>query len=331
MREACYYERQPDDSIICRLCPHHCRLQEGQAGRCLVRQVKGGTLYAANYAVCAGLALDPIEKKPLYHFYPGGQILSLGSWGCNFSCRFCQNWQIARQTVAGQELTPAAALALAERYVAAGNIGLAYTYNEPLVGYEYVRETAALVQAAGLQNVLVTNGFICREPLSELLPYIAALNIDVKAFREEFYQKQCGGRLAAVQQTVAQAVAAGCHVEVTTLVIPGGNDAVEDIEALAAWLAALSPDIPLHLTRYFPQYQATEPPTPLATLEQAAVAARRQLRYVYIGNCGNDAITYCPGCGVAVINRAERRQRLAPQYACPVCGTSIALTGKVLF
>jgi pyruvate formate lyase activating enzyme len=327
MRQALYYEPHPQ-GVVCRLCPKQCVIAEGASGFCRARKNVGGLLYTQNYAACSSYALDPIEKKPLYHFYPGSYIFSIGTWGCNFACRFCQNWQIAQDKPDTRELTPAKAV---ETAAGAGprNIGIAYTYSEPSVWYEFVLDTARLARDHGLKNVLVTNGFINPEPLAELLPYIDALNIDVKAFNEKFYQEICAGRLADVKRTVEKAAAAS-HVEVTCLVVPGLNDAPEELEALAAWLAGISRDIPLHFSRYFPNYRLNTPPTPVDTLEKAMESARRHLNYVYIGNVGDQGVnTHCPECGELVIDRLRRQSRLSGQKKCPRCGSGIAIVGDV--
>lgn len=229
------------------------------------------------------IALDPIEKKPLYRFHPGSAILSLGSWGCNFTCPFCQNWQISQQEAPFRELTPEQALALARHYRADGSIGLAYTYNEPTLSYEFIIQTARLVHKAGLVNVMVSNGYIEKEPLQALLPYIDAWNIDLKGFSQDFYQSLCGASLQPVLDTI-EAAAAVSHVEVTTLVIPGENDDPAQMDAEARWLASILPDIPLHLTRYFPQYHWSAPVTPVETLKKLQAAAIPYLHYVYLGN-----------------------------------------------
>ena len=281
MREALYYSKH-EKGLLCSLCPKNCLIKDQETGFCRTRRNVGGTLYAANYGACTSYALDPIEKKPLYHFYPGSYILSIGTWGCNFSCQFCQNWQIAQAEAEFQELSPEDVVEAAKE-AGPRNIGIAYTYSEPAVWYEFVFDTARLARGAGLKNVLVTNGYISHEPLAELLPYIDAMNIDVKAFNEDFYHKICAGSLAEVKGTVEQA-ARHCHVEITTLLVPGLNDDPEEIEALSAWLASISPAIPLHLSRYFPRYKLDIPPTPLATMEKARDAARHHLQYVYLGN-----------------------------------------------
>ena len=239
-----------------------------------------------NYGRVTSLALDPIEKKPLYHFHPGSCILSVGSYGCNLACPFCQNHEIsqagARET-SSVTLPPARLLALAQESHARGSIGVAFTYNEPLVGYEYVLDAARLLQAAGLAVVLVTNGQIEVAPLLRLLPFVDAMNIDLKGFTQSYYA-WLGGDLETTKRTIACAVAAGVHVEVTTLVVPGKNDAAEEMAAEAAFLAALSTDLPLHLTRYFPRYRLGLPPTSRATLERLREVARQSLRFVHLGN-----------------------------------------------
>jgi pyruvate formate lyase activating enzyme len=272
---------------VCPVCPHHCALEEGMRGLCRARVARGGEVVCANYGILSALALDPIEKKPLARFHPGSRILSMGSFGCNFKCGFCQNHDIAQSD--GMDLplrkdTPEqlvqSALALRQQ----GNIGLAYTYNEPLVGYEFVRDCAKLAHERGLLNVVVTNGYICEEPLIKLLPYIDAMNIDLKAFSERFYHS-IGGDLETVRNSIALS-AQHCHVEVTTLVIPGENDAEEEMHALAAWLAFVNPEIPLHISRFFPRHKMRDKsPTPVQTVYRLAQIAREHVSYVYTGNC----------------------------------------------
>ncbi|WP_425059845.1 hypothetical protein SCACP_04660 [Sporomusa carbonis] len=330
MHEALHYERR-GETALCRLCPKNCLIAEGRTGFCRVRQYTDGRLYTLNYAQATAQALDPIEKKPLYHFYPGSYILSIGTWGCNFACQFCQNWHIAHDNPPAVRLEPQAAANLAGELVDRGNIGIAYTYSEPSVWYEYIFDTVRTVKAAGLKNVLVTNGFINEQPLNELLPYIDAMNIDVKAFNDDFYQKVCAGRLEHVKHTVELAARA-CHVEITTLVVPGLNDHEHEIAGLAGWLAGINPDIPLHFSRYFPNYKMDAPPTPLSTLSQAYETARKHLNYVYIGNTGGDRVnTYCPECGYKVIDRLGGYSRLTDEKNCSRCGNSIYIIGEVNF
>ena len=274
--------------ITCPICPYHCALNERQTGRCRARRCMHGKIEAINYGQVTSLALDPIEKKPLMRFHPGSFILSVGSFGCNMNCPFCQNASIsmADEEISSDKMEPeellAAARAMALR--PEGNLGIAFTYNEPVIGYEFVYDTAKLFREAGMKTVMVTNGQICRGPLEKLLPYIDAMNIDLKAFRPEFYD-WAGGSLATARQTIALA-AKQCHVEVTTLIIPGMNDSAHDMEAEAAWLAGLSPDMPLHISRFFPHYHLMDvPPTPVETIDALCEIARKHLNYVYKGNC----------------------------------------------
>lgn len=329
MKAAEYFSIE-DDGVRCCLCPHKCLIRSEKTGFCRTRVNHNGKLYVTNYGACTGAAIDPIEKKPLYHFYPGADIVSFGSWGCNFNCRFCQNWRIAQTHSDTTELSSKAAVSLA---LSAGktNIGIAYTYSEPGVWFEYVRDTATVARRAGLANVVVTNGFINPEPLAELLACTDAMNIDVKAFTEDFYKTVCSGTLYQVMNTVESAAQA-CHVEVTTLLIPGMNDSMKEISALAKWLATLSPDIPLHLSRYFPSYQMNLPATPIATLQQAWQTAREYLHYVYIGNTGlTGTNTDCPECGALLIDRCQRKSWLTKDKLCPKCGQRIPMVGQIMY
>ena len=273
--------------VECEICPHHCKIEEGHIGLCKGRKNVKGRIVSDNYGKITGIALDPIEKKPLYHFYPGSKILSVGSYGCNLNCPFCQNCDISM--VGGKEIETAylsceelieKAVILKDR----GNIGIAYTYNEPLIGYEYVRDCAALAKEKGLKNVVVTNGYICEEPLKELLPFIDAFNIDLKGFIEEYYHK-LRGDLKTVKQSIETA-AKECHVEVTTLIVPDENDSAEEMEALSSWLAGVSPEIPLHISRFFPRWKMQDKEaTNVNLVYRLAEVARGNLKYVYEGNC----------------------------------------------
>ena len=272
----------------CNLCPHHCALAEGQVGFCHTRRNEGGQIKSLNYGRVTSLAIDPIEKKPLYHFYPGSVILSLGSFGCNMACPFCQNHTISQggeQEVRWQ-ISPMQLAELAqETSQQYGSIGVAFTYNEPLLSYEYLRDTLPLLQQAGQKAVLVTNGQIEEEPLKELLPYVDAMNIDLKTFAEKTYAK-LGGSLQAAQRTIQMAAEAGVHVEVTTLVVPGISDDINEFCAEVDWLAGVSREIPLHLSRYFPRYQYKAPATQLDKLYELQKIAQKRMKYVYLGNVG---------------------------------------------
>lgn len=272
--------------MICTLCPHRCDIPEGKTGRCRARSNQNGVIVCSNYGKLTALALDPIEKKPLARFYPGSRILSVGSYGCNLRCPFCQNSEIAMANASIPTVTasPEQLVRQAEELIPQGNIGLAFTYNEPLISYEYVLDCAKLAREHGLKTVLVTNGTICKEPLLKLLPYLDAMNIDLKGFTQQYYD-MVGGDLETVKETISLA-AKHCHVEVTTLVIPGENDRTEEMEALASWLASVDPNIPLHISRFFPQYKMLDrPPTSVETIYRLRDVAAKHLRYVYTGNC----------------------------------------------
>lgn len=268
------------------LCSHHCRLKPNDVGACHNRINKEGKLVPCGYGCITSLALDPIEKKPLARFFPGTLILSAGSFGCNFHCPFCQNYTISQS---GPETTQAfftpeelTSLALRTKKEN-GNIGLAFTYNEPLMNLEYVRDTAAMLKKEHLVTVLVTNGGIAPDQFRTILPLIDAMNIDLKGFTDSFYQ-WVGGSLNDVKINIEAAVNAGIHIELTTLVIPGRNDHTEEMEKEASWIASLSPDIPLHLSRYFPRYRCRIPATPPETLYRLKKTAEKYLQYVYLGN-----------------------------------------------
>jgi len=302
-REALFYDRLPDSSVQCRLCPHHCRLSEGQTGLCGARTNQAGRLLAANFGQVASLALDPIEKKPLYHFYPGKYILSAGTFGCNFSCLFCQNYQISQKKPEVTYLAPEMLVQLADTYRNEDSIGVAFTYNEPSLWYEYILETAPRLKELGLKTVLVSNGFIEKKPLQQLMPYIDAVNIDVKAFNGSFYRRLCRGRLEVVKDNV-EYFSSHTHVEITTLLIEGQNDSREEIEALSRWLASLNADIPLHFSRYYPAYKFYQPPTPESVLFKCREIASEYLSFVYIGNlAGFSNDTFCKYCGNLLIRR----------------------------
>ena len=273
----------------CAICPHGCQLAEGQTGLCHARVAAAGQVVDANYGRVTSLALDPIEKKPLARFKPGTKVLSVGSYGCNLRCPFCQNAAIAcagENDVPWREMAPAELVELAASLMPEGNIGIAFTYNEPLVGFEFVRDTARLARERGLANVLVSNGYVNDGPLREIAPLIGAANIDLKGYTQSFYDL-VGGDLDTVKHTIAVLAAEpGCHLEVTTLIIPGLNDSEDEVDAAAAWLASLNPGIPYHLTRFFPCHRMQDrPTTPPATVHQLAAIARCHLKHVYVGNC----------------------------------------------
>jgi pyruvate formate lyase activating enzyme len=289
----------------------------------------GGVLRTLNYAQVSSVNLDPIEKKPIFHFHPGSSILSLGTIGCNLACTFCQNWAISQAAAPTRHMTPERAATVAKEHPE--NIGIAYTYNEPFVWYEFVLETAQLVKEAGLSNVLVTNGYVMERPLRELLPHIDAVNIDVKSMSERFYRDLCRGSSEPPRRTAEIAKEAGCLVEITNLVIPNWNDSRDEIRSLVDWVVGLGADVPLHFSRYHPDHRLTEPSTPPETLVRARDMAAERLHHVYIGNLwlpgGED--TTCPGCGEVVV---ERRGFAVSRIAvtdgrCQSCGGEIAIIG----
>lgn len=284
---------------VCTVCFRHCDLKEGQTGFCKGRICRDGIVQAKNYGLVTSLALDPIEKKPLARFFPGSRILSVGSFGCNLRCPFCQNHEISwsdeaeRFNETAEYISPEELAATAQYYERKKNIGVAYTYNEPLIGYEYVRETAKLVHEAGMKNVIVTNGTAELSVLEELLPYIDAMNIDLKGFTDRYYKDVLDGDRQMVMAFVTRAVQS-CHVELTTLVIPGENDSVDEMRQMCQWIASLKDangetigrNVPLHISRFFPRFHMMDrQATDVMHIYHLADVARKSLKYVYTGNC----------------------------------------------
>ena len=271
--------------VLCAICPHNCVIEEGNYGYCGARMNREGRIVDDNYGKITSIALDPIEKKPLKRFFPGSAILSVGSYGCNFRCSFCQNHSISmvRSSYGCIHATPETLVEKAVKFKPQGNIGLAYTYNEPLIGFEFVFDCAKLASENGLKNVVVTNGYINEKPLKALLPYIDAFNIDLKSFSPDFY-KSIGGDLEVVKRSI-EIASEKSHVEVTTLIIAGENDSEEEIRLLSQWLSSVNPEIPLHISRFFPAYKMKDRnPTPVSTVLRLADIARESLKYVYEGN-----------------------------------------------
>ena len=288
----------------CKVCFRHCDIKEGGIGFCGASTVKDGVVTASNYGLLTGIMLDPIEKKPISRFYPGSKILSVGSYGCNLRCPFCQNYEISwsegalslperKGTRELIEISPEELVDLAEAYKSRGNIGVAFTYNEPLIGYEFVRDTAKLVKERGMKTVLVSNGTAELEILEEILPYIDAMNIDLKGFKDEYYEKLLGGSRSMVMNFIERA-ARDCHMELTTLIIPGENDSEQEMRELSGWIASLKDrdgnvigtDIPLHISRFFPRFKMTDrDATEVKKVYRLAEIARENLKYVYTGNC----------------------------------------------
>ncbi len=302
MREADFYKKQ-GDKIECLLCPNHCLIGEGGIGSCLSRGVAEGRLWARTYARVVSASVDPVEKKPLYHLCPGRPIYSIGSYGCNLHCRFCQNAEISQQQQPTGEMLPEKLVA--EAMSISGNIGVAFTYNEPGIWYEYILDCAPLLRQKGLMTVMVTNGYLNPEPWRELCGVVDAMNIDLKAFNSDFYAKICAGRLETVKDNIITAVKAGVHVELTNLVVTGLNDNLTEFSAMTDWVASISDELPFHISRYFPRYLETAPPTSPATINSFVEAARARLKYVYPGNVSGHQDTVCPACGSVWVRRSN--------------------------
>ena len=287
INECRYYQQLEDGTVECQLCPHHCRMTNGKTGRCRSRRNHDGVLISEVYAKPCALAIDPIEKKPLYHFHPGTTCLSIACTGCNFRCLNCQNHDISQaspEEVAHDNLMPEQVVSLCIKHHCPG---IAYTYTEPLTYIEYVMDTARLAHEKGLWNILVTAGYVCQEPLSDLLPYLDAANIDLKSFSDDIYQRISGGRLSVVLNTILAMKKAGVWIELTNLVIPGINDDMDMIRRMCRWMVDNGmEDTPLHFSRFFPRYRMQDiPPTPVQTLRTAReIALDEGLRHVYLGN-----------------------------------------------
>jgi pyruvate formate lyase activating enzyme len=300
-RAALWFEQRDDGRIACLLCPHACVIADGRHGICKVRLNHGGAMEIPFYGMISSMAVDPIEKKPLYHYHPGARIFSVGFVGCSLRCGFCQNWQISQCTDARTRFV--SPRSLVEAAQEAGSFGIAYTYSEPLIHAEYLLDAASLARAAGLKNVLVSNGLINPGPADEVLALMDAANIDLKSFSADVYRKELGGSLEDVKRFLSQA-AARIHLEVTTLVVPGMNDTAVEIEEIATFIASLGADIPFHLSAYFPQYRYDTAPTQPESVRGLAEAARTHLHYVYCGNIGpEESTTACRACGSVLVRR----------------------------
>jgi pyruvate formate lyase activating enzyme len=330
--EALFYECI-GEKVRCLLCPHHCSISHGETGICQVRRHEAGKLLAETWGKLAALNIDPVEKKPLYHYYPGKMILSLGSVGCNMKCHCCQNWQISQVPAAGypfsRKLIPMEIIKMATGMD--NNIGIAYTYNEPTIWYEYMYDVARLVRFEGLKNVMVSNGYISEDPLVELMQYMDAFNIDLKGFSEDFYRKFTGARLSPVLHALKLIRRAGKHLELTNLVIPEQNDNPDEFRAMITWIAKeLGPDTVLHLSRYHPNYHLNLPPTPSDTLQELYGIAREKLSYVYLGNIQIKDLqdTYCGQCGTLLIRRTGYQvepKALTAKGMCAQCGLAVII------
>jgi pyruvate formate lyase activating enzyme len=319
--EASYWRSGDEGRAACELCPRRCSIPDGARGSCHLRRNRNGTLYAEAYGEVASAALDPIEKKPLYHFHPGDDVLSTGPNGCNLLCRGCQNYQISQEEIPTRYLSPQA---LAQLAAGQGSPGVAYTYTEPLVWFEYVRDASRAANAAGLYNVAVTNGYLEEAPAREAASFLDAANVDVKAMSEDFYRDYCGGELEPVLRT-CEIFKKELHLEITNLLITDLNDREEDVEALVGWVVEnLGRDTPVHFSRYFPHYKMDAPATPPHHILRAKEIADRELYYVFVGNIagigGTD--TFCPQCGNLIVDRQGYRGRVVglDDGKCNNCG-----------
>ena len=301
-------KHENDGKLKCLLCPHSCLISPGARGVCGVRENHGSEILPVTYGVISGYALDPIEKKPLYHFYPGRSILSVGSYGCNLKCDFCQNFHISQNVHPDSSRHMSPEELVRQALKAPGNSGLAYTYNEPVIWYEYVNDCAGLASAKGLYNVMVTNGYVNSEPLAGLIKFIDAFNIDLKAFSKEFYRRYTGATLAPVLEAIKMVASSGRHLEITTLIITGLNDSADEMRREAEWIALnAGRQVPLHLSRYFPMYRRTNPPTSPETILRLKEIADEYLDFVYTGNlAGSDSgsDTMCPSCHLLAVRRS---------------------------
>ncbi|MCF8303039.1 MAG: AmmeMemoRadiSam system radical SAM enzyme [Bacteroidales bacterium] len=310
MHEASFYKKLENQQLNCHLCPHYCKIKDGKRGICRVRKNVNGELDAETYGVVSALNFDPIEKKPLYHYYPGSTILSVGSYGCNLSCKFCQNFEISQSCVPdyveSRKYKPQTVVdnATAKK----NNLGLAYTYNEPIVWFEYMYDMARQAKDKGLKNVIVTNGFITEEPLHQLLTVMDAFAVDLKAFHEDFYKKQTGSSLKPVLETLKTLAKENKHIEITNLIIPTLNDDAQEFEELVKWIKnEVGENTVLHISRYFPVYKLNIRSTPVDTLLKLDEIARQHLNYVFPGNMHTskgESNTYCPDCGHELIERS---------------------------
>jgi len=330
-KEAMLYETLENNKVHCYLCAHQCKIAPTKLGICGVRRNVDGTLRTLVYAKSIAANVDPIEKKPLYHFLPGSKSYSIATAGCNFKCGFCQNWNISQLsatsegTIPGQKLIPEQVITEAKR---TGCASISYTYTEPTIFFEYAYDTAKLAKQAGLYNTFVTNGFMSKQALDIMNPYLDAANVDLKSFRDEYYKKYCKGRLGPVLESIAYMKELGIWVEVTTLVIPDENDSEGELNDIAAFIAQVDRDIPWHISRFHPDYKFTDRgATPVETMRHAKeIGIARGLRYVYLGNVLSDSDTNCHKCGGKLVKRAYFSGEATgiADGVCASCGSTVA-------
>ena len=326
MIEAAYYQ-QHNGVFSCQLCPNLCQIGAGQRGACHTRIAKDGLLLAENYAITVAENLDHVEKKPLYHLCPGQMVYSVGSYGCNLHCRFCQNADISQQIQPGTLVLPEQLVSKASSFK--DNIGVAFTYNEPGIWYEYIRDCAPLLRQANLLTIMVTNGYLSSQPWNDLCQIVDAMNIDIKSFSPDFYQNICGGKLEQVKENIITAIKANVHVELTHLVVTGLNDNREEFAQMVSWIGALGKDIPLHISRYFPRYHEKAQATAPETIADFVEIARGQLNYVYPGNLAADQSTRCPDCNRAWVSRNQYKTQVIQQQSRCECGRPLPFRSRL--
>lgn len=329
MKEAMLYQKEENGKVHCFLCSHHCRISDGKYGFCKVRQNIDGILYAHSYKKLIAHQVDPIEKKPLYHFYPGTTSFSIATKGCNFTCGFCQNWQISQAAKEKSDfIEEVSAEYIVNKAIELGCRSISCTYTEPTIYFEYAYEVCKIAKSKGLSTVFVTNGYMSKEALQTIRPYLDACNIDLKSFNDNFYRKNCSARLEPVLQTIRHAFKADLWIEITTLVIPGENDSENELEKIAGFIAELSPDIPWHVSRFFPQFEFGQKEiTKVGSLEKAkTLGLKAGLRYVYSGNLAGESNTVCYNCKNVVVQRDGYRVKKVSvlKNRCMVCDTHIS-------
>jgi len=332
LKEAALYERRDEDKVECFLCSHRCNIPPGKFGICNVRENVDGRLFTHSYGMLIARHIDPVEKKPLYHFKPGSLSYSIAAAGCNFQCEFCQNWEISQVREArrlGLQAFKAEPKQVVDAALRSGCLSISYTYTEPTIYFELARDIGMLAKEAALANIFVTNGFMTDECLREARPFLDAANVDLKSFRDDYYRKTCKGRLEPVLKSIAKMREHGVWVEVTTLIVPGLNDTDDELKGIASYLAKLDADIPWHISRFHPQYKMGHvQSTPMETLDRAYRIGREAgLRYVYQGNVmGNRNHTYCYNCNRLLVERTgfNISRNEMDEGKCPECGTSVA-------
>ena len=320
---------QSGKKLECLLCPHYCKLSSGQSGICLARANNGEKIELLTYGVLSGYSFDPIEKKPLYHFFPGHDILSIGSYGCNLKCDFCQNFNISQNIPGNKQERISPEKIVTDALSSDNNIGIAFTYNEPIIWYEFMKDVALCAKSSGLYTAMVSNGYVNSEPLNDMIQFIDAFNIDLKAFNNDFYRKLCGSDIEPVKKSLKQIAKSANHLEITTLIIPGQNDNIKEVRLMSEWIAGeLGKEVPVHLSKYFPVYRRDNPATSQESMQEIFEIVSEYIDNVYLGNLlsANGNNTCCPNCGKTVAKRTGYKTELTNIDVggkCSACGTLI--------